>query len=88
MEAVQQFGPNVVGFQLATGKRRWYIVGFYLAHDDTLTIESVVAALKERPRGTAMLVAGDLKATLTDPENDRRGTEIAAALTAYMGITW
>ena len=27
VEAVQQFRPNVVGFQLATGGRRWYIVG-------------------------------------------------------------
>ena len=26
VEAVQQFGPNVVGFQLVTGARRWYIV--------------------------------------------------------------
>ena len=31
VEAVQKFGPNVVGFQLATGGRRWYIVGCYLA---------------------------------------------------------
>ena len=31
VEAVQQFGPNSVGFQLATGERRWYIVGCYLA---------------------------------------------------------
>ena len=69
VEDVRQFGPNVVGFQLVTGARK------------TSTIESVVAALKERPRGTALLVAGELKTTLTDPENERRGTEIAAALT-------
>ena len=81
VEAVRQFGPNVVGFQLATGVRRWYIIVCYLAPDDTLTIESVVTALKERPRGTALLVAGDLNTTLTDPENDRRGAEIVAALT-------
>ena len=31
VEAVQQFGPNVVGFQMATWARRWYIVGCYLA---------------------------------------------------------
>ena len=28
VEAVQQFRPNIVGFQLATGERRWYIMGF------------------------------------------------------------
>ena len=27
VEAVQQFGPNVVGFQMETGARRWYIIG-------------------------------------------------------------
>ena len=27
VEAVDKFGPNVLGFQLATGARRWYIVG-------------------------------------------------------------
>ena len=81
VEAVRQFGPNVIGFQLAAGVRRWYIIGCYLAPDDTSMIESVVATIKERPQGTALLVAGDLNTTLTDPKNDRRGTEIAAALT-------
>ena len=27
VKAVQQFGPNVILFQLVTGARRWYIVG-------------------------------------------------------------
>ena len=81
VEAVCQFGPNVVSFQLATGARRWYIIGCYLAPDNTSTIESVGAALKKRPRGTALIVAGDINTTLADPENNGRGTEIAAALT-------
>ena len=67
VEAVRQFGPNFGGLHLATGARRWYIIGCYLAPDDTSTIESVVAALKERPQGTALLVARDLNTTLTDP---------------------
>ena len=80
VEAVQQFGPNVVGFQMATGERWWYIVGCYLALDNTLTIESVVAALKERPRGAELLVAGDLNVNLSDPEGDRRGEGFAGAM--------
>ena len=80
VEAVRQFGPNVIGFQMTARARRWYIIGCYLALNDTLTIESVVAALMERPRGSALMVAGDLNTTLTEPENDRRGTEIAAEL--------
>ena len=35
VEAVHHFGPNVVVFQLATGARQWYIIGYYLAPDDT-----------------------------------------------------
>ena len=46
-----------------------------------MTIENVVAALKEQPRGTALLVVGDLNTTLLDLENDGRGTDIVAALT-------
>ena len=80
VKAVQQFVPNVVGFQLATEARRWYIIGCYLVINDTPTIESVVAALKERPRGAALLVVGDLNTMLTEPEKERRGTDIAAAL--------
>ena len=80
VEDVRQFCPIVVGFQLATGARQWYIIGCYLAPDDTLTIESVIAALKEWPWGTALIVATYLNTTLSKRENDGRGTDIAAAL--------
>ena len=80
VEAVQQFGPNVVGFHLATGDRRWYIVGCYLAPNNTLTIESVAAALMERSMGAELLVAGDFNANLAEPEGDPRGEDIASEL--------
>ena len=38
VEAVEKFGPKVIGFQLATGARQWYIVGVYLAPEDTRTM--------------------------------------------------
>ena len=38
VEAVEKFGPNVLGFQLATGAWRWYIVGVYIASEDTTTM--------------------------------------------------
>ena len=50
VEAVRKFGPNVIGFQLATGTRRWYIMGCYLTPDNTSTIERVVEALRSRPK--------------------------------------
>ena len=76
MEAVQHFRPNVVGFQLEMGERRWYIVGCYLAPEDTSMIESVLAALEERPRGAELLVAGDFNINLLEPEGDQRGDDI------------
>ena len=43
---------------MVTGEQQWYIIGCYIAPDNTLTIESVVTALKEHPRGLALLVVG------------------------------
>ena len=48
---------------------------------DTSMIERVVATLRDRPKGTALVVAGGLNTDLEDTENDRRGTEIAEAMT-------
>ena len=42
VEAVEKFGPNVIGFHIATGERQWYIVGVYLAPEDTTTMERVI----------------------------------------------
>ena len=55
---------------MAIGKRRWYIIVCYLAHDDTLTIGSVVAAHKGLTQGSKLLVTGDLNSNLDDPEGD------------------
>ena len=80
VEAVQTFVPNIVSFQMATGARRWYIVGCCLTPDNTLTIESVVAELKDLSMGAKLLVAGDFNANIVEPEGDRRGEDIAAAM--------
>ena len=80
VEAVQKFSPNVIGFHLVTGARQWYIVGCYLAPDDTSNIERVVEALKERPKGAELLVAGDMNTNLAEPKDDQRGEDIAADL--------
>ena len=79
MEAIRENGPNVMSFEVATEAWRWHIIGCYLAPDDT---ERVVTALGDRPEGTTLIVAGDLNTDLEDSEIDRRGTEIAAAMTA------
>ena len=80
MEAVQKYGPNVIDLQLVTGARRWYIVGCYLAPNDTSTIDRIVEALRDRPKGAEMLVAGDINTNLTAPEGDRIEEYIAATI--------
>ena len=67
VEAVRQFGPNVIGFQLVTGVRRWYIVGCCRAPDNTLKIDRVVEALRSQHRGADLLVAGDFNVNLATP---------------------
>ena len=49
---------------MATGERRWYIFGCYLASGDRITIWDVEAAMKKCPRGAELIVAGDLNADL------------------------
>ena len=68
VEEVRPYGPNVIIFEVVTGRRRWYIIGCYLAPDDARTIERVLTALGDQPRGTALVVAGDLNTDMGDME--------------------
>ena len=77
---MEKFGPNVIGFKLVTGTRRWYIVGVYLAPDDTATMERVIEAIRSRPRGAELLVVGDFSVELATLEGDRRAEEISTTL--------
>ena len=38
LEAIRLHGPNVISFQMATGGKRWHVVGCYIAMDETSTI--------------------------------------------------
>ena len=55
-------------------------MGCYLSPDYTLKIESVVAALKERPRGAEVLVEGDFNVKLLESEGDERGEYTVSSL--------
>ena len=80
VEVVETFGPNVLGFQLVTGVRRWYIVGVYIAPEDTTSMERVVEAIHRKPRGAELLVALDFNVNIAAPEEDRRAEDIATEL--------
>ena len=60
MEEVREYGPNVISFEVVTRRRRWYIIGCYIAPNDARMIEQVVTELGYQPRGTALVVAGIL----------------------------
>ena len=54
IEAIQTYRANIVRFQLASGNRQGLIVGWYLAPEEALTIEDVVAAISQRPQGDVL----------------------------------
>ena len=80
VEAVDKFGPKVLGFQLATGAQRWYIVGVYIAPEDTETMERVMEAIQRKPRGADLMVAGKFNVDIAAPEGDRRAEDISTEL--------
>ena len=66
-------------WQVVTGETRWYIVGAYIAQADEGPMETVVKAIRRRPPGAELLVAGDLIADILAPEG-RRAERIATDL--------
>ena len=58
VKVIRQFGANVIMCHLATGKRRWYIVGCYLVPGDGTTIIDMEVAMAEETRGAELIVAG------------------------------
>ena len=77
---MEKFGPNALGFQLATVARWWYIVGEYIAPKDTATMDRIVEAIRRNPRGVELLVAGDFNVDIAAPEGDRRAEDITTEL--------
>ena len=46
VEELHLHGPNVITFQLVTGRRRWNVVGCYIASSDASAIEDVDVAIR------------------------------------------
>ena len=55
-------------------------MGFYLAPNNTSTIERVVKVLRDQPKGEELLMAGGLNINLAYPEGDRREEDIATKI--------
>ena len=71
---------NVIACQLATRKKLWYIVVCYLVPVDSMTIRNVEAMMAEKPKGTELIVVGDLNVELEKTGSRERDKEIVAAV--------
>ena len=80
MEVLQTYGENVVSFQLALGDLQWFIIGYYLAPDNSATIEDVFTAISQRPWGAMLLVVSDFSTNLAAPEGWEWDEGIATAM--------
>ena len=69
-----------VNFQMLSGDRQWNIRGFYVAPDNALTIEDIVAAIGIRPWGVALLVVFNFNTNLAAPKVKEQDKVIASAL--------
>ena len=62
---------------MATGERRWHIVGAYVAPEGEVTMETVIAAIGIKPLGEDLMVEGDFNVDILAPEG-RRAENIAS----------
>ena len=49
LETLCLHGPNAVNFHLEMRQQQWHVVGFYIYHNNALTIEDVVADISINP---------------------------------------
>jgi hypothetical protein len=70
VEAVKRFEPNVIGFELVTGNRRYSCVGGYIPPTDIDTLEAIRTALEATPTGQRIFL-GDLNVDLRNLRDDR-----------------
>ena len=80
VEVIRQFGANVITCQLATGERRWFIFGCYLAPGYRATIRDVKTAINKQSRGTELIVAGYINVDLEKTGGRFRYKDIAAVV--------
>ena len=65
VELVQRHGPNVISFELVTGRQRYPVVGAYIPPADISTIEYVERALGRFQNSRRQpLLLGDLNVDL------------------------
>ena len=76
IEEICLHGPNVISFQVVTGRRWCNIVGCYIAPSDALTIEDFIAAIRYLLYGAKLLVASNLNGNMEELERTPRSEAI------------
>ena len=64
VEGTVNFRPNVVSSLVASGDRRWYVVGAYVPLNDVPVVHRVEQALAAAPKYVEIIFVGDLNARL------------------------
>ena len=65
-ESAQSFGFSVVSFHMASGGKRWYVVGCYIAPTGTTTMKQLSKFIGQRPNGDEIFLAGNLSVYIWD----------------------
>jgi exonuclease III len=71
VEEQKIWGPNVLSFQMVTGRDRYFVVGAYISPTDLTALADVDKAWKQCPKGCKPMLLGDLNINLEYPRNER-----------------
>ena len=82
VEEYQFHSPNLYSFNMELGGQKWFIVGCYLAPDNSSMIYFVVAAISQYHHGSVLIVVRDFKSDLDEPEVHPCNKEITATILA------
>ena len=65
---------------MANGYRHWFIMGCNLSPDASSSTKLVFGAMLQIPQEALLVVVGDLKSNIAEPEGNRRYKVVAASL--------
>jgi exonuclease III len=82
IETINRYNPNVISFEIVTGKLCFSCVGAYIPPGDTTTIDNIKIAIERLPRNSPLILLGDLNADILHPQNDR-STEVASMAASF-----
>jgi hypothetical protein len=71
VEVVKIVSPNVLMFQLVTGRVRFFVTGTYIPPADTTGVDALRAAWATCPSSCKLLLPGDLNIDLGYPRTSR-----------------